>query len=84
MQQTGATGSGAEGERGSGAVCLNGAAARLVAPGDQVIIISHADYDPAELAGYEPAVVHVDRANHQVAAAQAGPAPHRYVEVVPS
>ena len=52
-----------EGERGSGEICLNGAAARLVSPGDKVIIISYADYEPSELDGYEPTVVHVDSRN---------------------
>ncbi|MEQ1787864.1 MAG: aspartate 1-decarboxylase [Acidimicrobiales bacterium] len=78
-----------EGERGSGDICLNGAAARLVAPGDRVIIISYADYETAELETYAPAVVHVDRQNRPVdaltaeliAGEQAGPAPHRYVDV---
>jgi aspartate 1-decarboxylase len=54
-----------------------------------VIIISYADYDDAELDGYEPRVVHVDRGNRPIdsltgellAAEQAGPAPHRYVDV---
>ncbi len=46
-----------------GEVCINGAAARLVHPGDKVIIISYADYDEVELAGYEPRVVHVDEHN---------------------
>jgi aspartate 1-decarboxylase len=77
------------GVRGSGDLCLNGAAARLVQPGDRVIVISYADYDDAEMEGYAPRVVHVDTSNRQVdevtaelrAAAQAGPAPHRYVEV---
>jgi len=78
-----------EGERGSGAICLNGAAARLVAPGDRVIVISYADYEQAELATYAPRVVHVDGRNRPIdaltaeliAAEQQGPAPHRYVEV---
>jgi aspartate 1-decarboxylase len=77
------------GVRGSGDLCLNGAAARLVQPGDRVIVISYADYDDAEMEGYAPRVVHVDTSNRQVdevtaellAAAEAGPAPHRYVEV---
>ena len=60
-----------EGERGSGAICLNGAAARLVSPGDKVIIISYAEYDDAELrdAGgkHEPTIVHVDTANRAIA-----------------
>ncbi len=51
-----------------GQVCLNGAAARLVQPGDKVIVITYADYETAELDGYEPRVVHVDQWNRQVAA----------------
>ncbi len=43
-----------EGERGSGVVCLNGAAARLVHPGDTVIIISYADLDDAEARALAP------------------------------
>ena len=78
-----------EGARGSGDICLNGAAARLVSPGDRVIVISYADYDESELDGFEPRVVHVDRSNRPVdaltaeliAAVQQGPAPHRYVDV---
>jgi aspartate 1-decarboxylase len=46
-----------------GQVCLNGAAARLVHPGDKVIVITYADYEDAELDGFAPAVVHVDHAN---------------------
>src|ERR1041384_4232979 len=49
-----------EGPRGSGAICLNGAAARLVAPGDRVILISYADYEDSELATNAPRIVHVD------------------------
>ena len=51
------------GETGAGDCCLNGAAARLVHPGDKVIIITYADYDDAELDGYEPTIVHVDADN---------------------
>lgn len=47
----------------TGDVCLNGAAARLVHPGDKVIIITYADFDEAELLKYQPAVVHVDDFN---------------------
>lgn len=53
---------------GPGDVCLNGAAARLVSPGDKVIIISYADYEDAELDEYVPQVVHVDSANRPVPA----------------
>jgi len=55
------------GERGSGEVKVNGAAARLVHTGDTVILISYGLYDPADLVGYVPRVVHVDRANRIVA-----------------
>jgi aspartate 1-decarboxylase len=51
---------------GPGDVILNGAAARLVHPGDRVIVISYATYDEAELARYEPKVVHVDEHNRIV------------------
>jgi aspartate 1-decarboxylase len=51
------------GARGSGTLQLNGAAARLVHLGDTIIVISYADYDEGELAGYVPIVVHVDRQN---------------------
>jgi aspartate 1-decarboxylase len=78
-----------EGPRGGGDICLNGAAAHLVHPGDRIIIISYADYDDAELAGYEPTVVHVDTANRpvdeataaRIAAMTDGPAPHRYIDI---
>ena len=48
---------------GPGEVCLNGAAARLVHRGDKVIVITYADYEEAELVGFEPTVVHVDATN---------------------
>lgn len=51
------------GERGSGVIQVNGAAARLVHTGDTIIVISYADYSPEDLAAYEPVVVHVDRSN---------------------
>ncbi|MEA2429764.1 MAG: aspartate 1-decarboxylase [Thermoleophilaceae bacterium] len=51
------------GRRGSGEIKVNGAAARLVHTGDTVIVISYASYDEAELASYEPRVVHVDADN---------------------
>jgi aspartate 1-decarboxylase len=55
-----------EGERGSGVICLNGAAARLVQPGDTVIIISYADLEDAEARAWEPTVVFVDGDNRAV------------------
>jgi aspartate 1-decarboxylase len=48
---------------GPGDVILNGAAARLVHPGDKVIVITYAQYDEVELEQHEPRVVHVDEHN---------------------
>lgn len=73
-----------EGERGSGAICLNGAAAHLIHPGDRVIIISYCEVDDAELAdGWAPKVVHVDTSNRQISEALAKElaGERRYVEV---
>ena len=52
-----------EGERGSGVIGLNGAAARLVYPGDTVIIISYAEMEDAEAREHVPTVVFVDERN---------------------
>jgi aspartate 1-decarboxylase len=54
------------GERGSGDMCINGAAARLVHTGDKIIVVSYAEYDAEELKTYEPRVVHVDEDNRIV------------------
>jgi aspartate 1-decarboxylase len=59
------------GRPGSGDMCLNGAAARLVSPGDRVIVISYADYEASELEHHEPVVVHVDTANRRIDVATA-------------
>ena len=48
---------------GPGDIIVNGAAARLVHRGDKVIVLTYAQYEEAELAGYEPIVVHVDADN---------------------
>lgn len=50
----------------AGQVQLNGAAARLVTVGDRVIVLTYADYDDAELARFEPVIVHVDSENRAV------------------
>jgi aspartate 1-decarboxylase len=67
-----------EGEPGE--VCLNGAAARLVNPGDRVIVLTYGDYEDAELDDYEPTVVHVDTANRAVDPALV-PGGRRWVEL---
>ena len=54
------------GERGSGVIGINGAAAHLVHPGDLVIIMSYAVLDDAEARALEPRVVHVDGKNRIV------------------
>ena len=55
------------GERGSGEITINGAAARLVHTGDTIIVISYAAYDPDELDNYRPRVVHVGAHNEILA-----------------
>jgi aspartate 1-decarboxylase len=52
-----------EGPRGSGEIQLNGPAARLGHAGDQVIIVSYAEYEEEEVATHAPTVVHVDARN---------------------
>jgi aspartate 1-decarboxylase len=54
------------GERGSGEMKLNGAAARLVHRGDTIIVISYAQYDRDELRAYEARVVHVAAATNAI------------------
>jgi aspartate 1-decarboxylase len=51
------------GERGSGEMKVNGAAARLVHTGDTIIVVSYASYDELELESYKPRVVHVNSGN---------------------
>lgn len=51
------------GERGSGIICLNGAAAHCATPGDKVIIMAYAELEPAEAKAAKPAVVFVDDDN---------------------
>jgi aspartate 1-decarboxylase len=52
-----------EGERGSGVICLNGAAARLIDRGDLVIILSYVQLPIAEAREHKPRLVYVDAAN---------------------
>ena len=54
-----------KGEAGSGTICINGAAAHLVHPGDLIIICAYGQFDEKALAGFRPQVVHVDEANRQ-------------------
>lgn len=52
-----------KGQPESGCICLNGAAARKVQPGDKVIIVSYTYLTPDEIKGFKPTVVMVDDAN---------------------
>lgn len=61
-----------KGERGSGDVILNGAAARLVKKGDRVIVIAYGEMDEAEARSLKPRIVLVDESNRPVTLA----APH--------
>ncbi len=54
------------GQRGSGDMCVNGAAARLVHKGDTIIVISYGSYDEADLERYTPRVVHVEANTNRV------------------
>ncbi|AWB83882.1 aspartate 1-decarboxylase [Corynebacterium liangguodongii] len=58
------------GERGTGVIGINGAAARLISPGDLVIIIGYAQYSEDELAAYSPRVIFVDSDNRQIEAGE--------------
>lgn len=55
-----------EGPAKSGMICLNGAAARLVQPGDLVIIVAYASMTPEEAKDWQPTVVHVNEKNEIV------------------
>lgn len=69
-----------EGERDSGQICINGAAARMVSPGDIVIILTYNSVTDAEARELEPALVYVDERNriarigHHIAPAPAAAA----------
>ncbi|HEY7891202.1 MAG TPA: aspartate 1-decarboxylase [Solirubrobacteraceae bacterium] len=54
------------GERGTGEIKVNGAAARLVHRGDTVIVISYAQYSSVELEHYQPRVVHVEANTNRI------------------
>ena len=57
-----------EGPAGRGDICLNGAAARMGAVGDLIIIATYANFDEVEAAGHEPSIVLVDSNNRRCSA----------------
>ncbi len=68
-----------KGERGSGVICINGAAAHLNRPGDLVILATFAELEESEARAHEPTVVLVDRSNKIVAKAVEVAGPDRRV-----
>ena len=52
-----------EGKRRSGVICINGAAARMAAVGDEIIIISYANYTEEELKSFKPTLILMDKNN---------------------
>jgi aspartate 1-decarboxylase len=52
-----------KGEKGSGVICINGAAAHKARKGDMIIIVTYASFAEAELASFKPAKVYVDSQN---------------------
>jgi aspartate 1-decarboxylase len=69
------------GEPGSGVICLNGAAARLGHVGDEIIIITYAEYSEDEARCHRPTIILVDKANaiKETIIAPAGPDCHEYL-----
>ncbi len=63
-----------EGPRGSGMMCVNGAAARLVSPGDHIIVAAFGQFSPEELKGFRPKLILLDERNRirEVATDDAG------------
>jgi aspartate 1-decarboxylase len=64
------------GERGSGEIVINGAAAHLIGEGEVVIIANYAQYTEAEARVHQPKVIHVDAANRRVEEVGAGAGRH--------
>jgi len=55
-----------EGVRGSGTICLNGAAARLVQPGDVILVLSYAQMDFEEAKTFKPTIIFPDTATNKL------------------
>ncbi|MCE7933431.1 MAG: aspartate 1-decarboxylase [Chlorobi bacterium CHB2] len=69
------------GERGSGVICLNGAAARRGTVGDEVIIISYASMSNEEAKTFKPTIIMVDKRNHIISRTNEQRAGEKYVSV---
>lgn len=55
-----------KGKRGSGTICVNGAAARLVSKGDLIIIASYFNVDEKEAREHQPKLIYVDDKNRMI------------------
>jgi len=66
-----------EGERGTGEICVNGAAAHLAGPGDRIIVATFADVPESMVDEFRPLVVFVDDHNNAVRTGYEIPGPHR-------
>ena len=64
------------GEKGSGRICVNGAAAHLAGPGDRIIIASFSDVPESGVANFRPVVVYVDDRNAITRTGKEVPGPH--------
>ncbi|MGP5377818.1 aspartate 1-decarboxylase [Brachybacterium alimentarium] len=77
-----------QGDRGSGVIGINGAAAHLVAPGDLVIIMAYGQLDTTKISTHDPRVVHVDEYNRIAAigsdGAESSPGPSGQISGRPS
>jgi aspartate 1-decarboxylase len=65
-----------EGERGTGEICVNGAAAHLAGPGDRIIIATFANVPESMVDEFRPLVVFVDDHNNAVRTGYEIPGPH--------
>ncbi len=70
-----------EGARGSGVICINGAAAHLMKPGELVILATFAEVEEHEARTWKPTVVFVDRDNRIVQQGEEVPGPQRRLPV---
>jgi aspartate 1-decarboxylase len=65
-----------EGERGTGEICVNGAAAHLAGPGDRIIVATFADVPESMVDEFRPLIVFVDDHNQAVRTGYEVPGPH--------
>ncbi len=66
------------GEKGSGSVCVNGAAAHLAGPGDRIIVASFSDVPESEVENFKPVIVFVDDHNLAIRTAAETPGPRTH------